>query len=210
MHNAHVQRLHPRALKRTLTHLLLPVALVAVGMSSAPVHATNSPTVEASGTFSFTTSPGIMPTWSRAGIALNGISPGSVITTTAALSARVTLPVVAKTGTANATAGGFRISNIKSGESVRCQVPTVDTRARKIDCVFADGTTRTLFVITGIVDRFKVTESDSITTFFRGIDMAFTDSESAASLNTALDTNVFSASVTVARGFLEASRSQPS
>jgi len=171
-----------------------------------PASATEKPTVEASGTFTFTTSPGILPTWESSGITLIGISPGSVITTTGGINARIILPVVAKTGTANATAGGFRFFNTETGRSVRCQVPTVDTRARQVDCVFADGTVRTLFVITSIADRFKVTDSTSVTTFFRGIDLSFIDSASAASLNTALNTNVFSSSVAIARGFLEVSR----
>ena len=75
--------------------------------------------------------------------------------------------------------------------------------------VFADGSERSLFVITAIADRFKVADSESVTTFFRGIDMSFVDSASAASLNTALKVNVFSASVSVARGVLEVSRVIP-
>jgi hypothetical protein len=199
-----------RNLGRSLAHISLSAAAVlSFGLATAPAQATNNPTtVEASGTFIFTTSPGIMPTWNSAGISLVGISPGSVITTTAGLNARITLPVVAKTGTANATAGGFRFLNSATGQTVRCQVPTVDTRARQVDCVFTDGTSRTLFVITDIADRFKVTDARSITTFFRGMDLSFVDSSSAASLNTALSTNVFSASVSVARGVLEVSRSR--
>ena len=128
------------------------------------------------------------------------------MTASESLNARITLPVVAKTGTANATAGGFRFLNSETGQSVRCQVPTIDTRARLVDCVLADGTVSTLFVITEIADRFKVADRDSTTTFFRGMDLSFVDSASAASLNTALGTNVFSASVSVARGSLEVSR----
>ena len=186
--------------------LLAFTSVIALG---SPAQANDVPTVDASGTFTFTTNPGILPTWESAGISIVGISPGSVITTTGGLNARITLPVVAKTGTANATAGGFRLLNAETGLSVRCQVPTVDTRARLVNCVFADGSERSLFVITAIADRFKVTDSDSITTFFRGIDMSFVDSASAASLNTALKVNVFSASVSVARGVLEVSRVIP-
>jgi hypothetical protein len=72
--------------------------------------------------------------------------------------------------------------------------------------VITDGTNSTLFVITEIADRFKVVDDGDITTFFRGIDLSFVDSESAARMNTVLGTNVFSASVTVARGVLEVSR----
>jgi hypothetical protein len=199
-----------RIMQSSITRMsVAAAAAVALCLTAAPAHATSNPaTVEATGNFTFTTSPGIMPTWSSAGISVVGISPGSVITTTAGLNARITLPVVAKTGTANATAGGFRLLNASTGQTVRCQVPTVDTRARLVDCVFTDGTSRTMFVITEIADRFKVTDASSITTFFRGMDLSFVDSTSAASLNTALSTNVFSASVTVARGFLEVNRSR--
>lgn len=196
--------------RRILLASALISALLATQVSVvATAQASDKPaTVEASGTFSFTTNPGILTTWQTSDIALIGISPGSVITSAAGLSARIVLPVVAKTGSANATAGGFRLMNVTTGRSVRCQVPTVDTRARQVDCVFADGTSRPMFIITEIADRFKVSDSDSVTTFFRGIDLSIADSASAASLNDALSTNVFSASVSVARGFLDVTRAQ--
>ncbi len=191
---------------RNIFTVVLIATLSIFSLSVPAASAADPRTIEATGTFTFTTSPGILPTWTSAGIVLVGISPGSVITASASLNARIILPVVAKTSTANATAGGFRFLNAETGQTVRCQVPTVDTRARQVDCVLTDGTVSTLFVITEIADRFKVTDRDTITTFFRGIDLSFVDSASAASLNTALGTNVFSASVTVARGFLEVSR----
>ena len=194
-------------MRKVLLAVLAASLVLSAPAASATETSTVDPrTIEASGTFTFTTSPGILPTWTSAGITLVGISPGSVITTSASLNARITLPVVAKTGTANATAGGFRFLNSETGQSVRCQVPTIDTRARLVECVLADGTNSTLFVITEIADRFKVVSDGNITTFFRGIDFSFVDSESAALMNTALGTNVFSASVTVARGVLEVSR----
>ena len=85
-------------------------------------------------------------------------------------------------------------------------MPTFDTRARLVGCVLADGTSSNLFVITEIADRFKVRDDGNITTYFRGIDLSFVDSATAARMNTELGTNVFSASVTVARGALEVSR----
>ena len=197
-------------MRRILTTVLV-TGLVSLAFGTPSASASDEKTVdprtiEATGNFTFTTSPGILPTWSSAGIVLVGISPGSVMTASASLNARITLPVVAKTGTANATAGGFRLLNSQTGATVRCQVPTIDTRARLIDCVLTDGTVSTLFVITEITDRFKVFDRESTTTFFRGIDLSFVDSASAASLNAALGTNVFSASVSVARGALEVSR----
>jgi len=166
-------------------------------------------TVPASGTFTFTTSPGILTTWQLAGISVVGISPGSVITTSQGLSARIILPVVAKTGTANATAGGFRLLNSDTGASVRCQVPTVDTRARLVECILADGTRDTLFVITDIAQKFRTVEGEETTSFFRGIDLSLVDSRSAVALNKALSTNVFSASVSIARGEMEVTRVIP-
>ena len=194
-------------MRKVLMAVLTASLILSVPAASAnEASAVNPRTIEASGTFTFTTSAGILPTWTSAGIALVGISPGSVITTSASLNARITLPVVAKTRTANATAGGFRFLNSETGQSVRCQVPTIDTRARLVSCVLADGTSSNLFVITEIADRFKVRDDGNITTYFRGIDLSFVDSATAARMNTELGTNVFSASVTVARGALEVSR----
>ncbi len=126
----------------------LGLALVA----AAPAHAVE--TLPASGTFSFSTANGILPTWAAEDIVLIGVSPGSVVTTSTGTTARVSLPIVAKTGTANAAAGGFRLSNTVTGESVRCSNPVIDTRARVVDCVLADGTNADLFAIT--VDQLAV------------------------------------------------------
>lgn len=206
-------------LKR-ISPAILGVMLAGTLMAGAPtvVHAndvtpaqifTNPLTVPASGTFTFTTNPGILTTWESAGISVIGISPGSVITSSQSLNARITLPVVAKTGTANATAGGFRLLNSETGVSVRCQVPTVDTRARVVECILADGTRDTFFVITDIAQKLRVAEGAEMTSFFRGIDLSLLDMESATRLNRALSTNVFSASVSVARGEMEVTRVIP-
>jgi len=190
--------------------LFMPVTHVAQAneVPPSPVF-TNPLTVPASGVFSFTTNPGILTTWESAGISVIGIAPGSVITSSQSLNARITLPVVAKTGTANATSGGFRLLNSETGVSVRCQVPTVDTRARVVECILADGTRDTFFVITDIAQKLRVVEGVEMTSFFRGIDLSFLDMESATKLNRALSTNVFSASVSVARGEMEVTRVIP-
>ena len=190
--------------------LFLPVTHVAQANEVPPNPVfTNPLTVPASGVFSFTTNPGILTTWESAGISVIGIAPGSVITSSQSLNARITLPVVAKTGTANATAGGFRLLNSETGVSVRCQVPTVDTRARVVECILADGTRDTFFVITDIAQKLRVVEGMEMTSFFRGIDLSLLDMESATKLNRALSTNVFSASVSVARGEMEVTRVIP-
>lgn len=191
--------------------LITAPATVAHANDSTPT-ASNYPnplTIPASGVFTFTTSPGILTTWEASGISVIGIAPGSVITSSQSLNARITLPVVAKTGTANATAGGFRLLNTKTGESVRCQVPTVDTRARLVECILADGSRDLFFVITDIAAKLRLSDGTEMTTFFRGIDLSFVDAASANKLNQALRTNVFSASVSVARGEMEVTRVIP-
>lgn len=194
--------------------LVLSAFTAAHANDVAPTPTTTAPftnpfTIPASGVFTFTTNPGILTTWESAGISLIGIAPGSVITSSQSLSARITLPVVAKTGTANATAGGFRLLNTETGVSVRCQVPTVDTRARVVECILADGTRDTFFVITDIAQKQRFVVGEETTSFFRGIDLSFVDMASATKLNRALSTNVFSASVSVARGEMEVTRVIP-
>lgn len=57
-------------------------------------------TIPATGTFEMTTSPGILPTWSRADIAIIGITPGTVVTSSQNTQAPIDLSVVNMTGTA--------------------------------------------------------------------------------------------------------------
>ena len=178
----------------------LGLALVA----AAPAHATE--TLPASGTFSFSTANGILPTWSAEDIVLIGVSPGSVVTTSTGTTARVSLPIVAKTGTANAAAGGFRLSNTVTGESVRCSNPVIDTRARVVDCVLADGTNADLFIIPSISSRSRVAGSSTTTTIFRGVRLRINGPEMADMLNEALSTYAFSPSVTIGTGDLIVTR----
>ena len=134
-------------MRRTLVaNLLAGLALTATLIlggspaSGASLGTGSSPdTVPATGAFSFTTGNGILPTWTSDDIVLIGVSPGAVTTAPSNLNARVTLPIVAKTGSANAAAGGFRLYNTKSGLGIRCSSPTIDTRARVVDCVLPTG-----------------------------------------------------------------------
>ena len=80
-----------------------------------------------------------------------------VVTSATGTTARVSLPVIAKTGSANAMGGGFRINNTDTNESVRCSNPTIDTRARVVDCVLADGSNLELFEIASIRSRTLAT-----------------------------------------------------
>jgi hypothetical protein len=78
-----------------------------------------------------------------------------------------------------------------------------------VECILADGTRDTFFVITDIAQKLRVVEGVEMTSFFRGIDLSLLDMESATKLNLALSTNVFSASVSVARGEMEVTRVIP-
>lgn len=179
----------------------------ALGLATvAPAPAQAAETLPASGTFSFSTGNGILPTWSAEDLVLVGISPGSVVTTSTGTTARVSLPIVAKTGTANAAAGGFRLSNTVTGESVRCSNPVIDTRARVVDCVLADGTNARLFTITSIKSRSRITGSSTVTTIFRGVTMRINGQAAADRLNAALSTYAFSPFVTIGTGDLIVTR----
>lgn len=181
---------------------LLASTLLAVSVTS-PATADEVP---AEGAFTFTTGPGILPAWDSAGISLVGVSPGSVITNTGTNTARVNLPLVAKSGTANAAAGGFRFVNTETGDSFRCSNPTIDTRARVIDCVLPSGYNSTVFAITDIDERAKVNTEATKTTIFQGMRIQIINREMANRLNDELGTSVFSASVVLADASLIVTR----
>jgi len=186
-----------------------PVASDAVAASSVTTSATtgepaknsgNTSPVnadDASGNFFFTTSNGIAPTWAASGITLSGISPGSAISNSPLTRIRVSIPVVAKLGTANFAAGGFKIQNIRTREFVNCQTPVIDTRAKVIDCVLKDGTNARLFAITSIATT-KQTLGYYDSTNYRGMRLQVADQEIADFLNDELSVNLFSPSVTFA------------
>lgn len=190
-------------MRTTIMTAALVVTTALLATASLPAHAETLP---ATGTFQMTTSPGILPTWTRAGIAIIGITPGSVITSSANSNARIDLPVVNKTGTANAAAGGFRIVNTRTGDEVRCFVPTIDTRARLIDCQIASGENLAIFAIVSIQERSKASNESSRTTIFQDMDIRLADADVADRLNAELDTTVFSASVQVGEGYLIVTR----
>lgn len=185
-----------------LSAFVLAAATLAAA-SALPAHASEQP---ASGTFTFTTGPGILPAWDSAGIFLVGVSPGSVLTNRISNTARVSLPLVAKSGTANAAAGGFRFVNTETGDSFRCSVPTIDTRARLVDCVLPSGYNSTVFEITDIDERTKINTSLTKTTIFEGMQLRIINREMANRLNDELDTRVFSASVVIGNGSLVVTR----
>lgn len=189
-------------MRRTITAAAL-AALATIAVTPATVSANELP---ATGTFTWTTAPGILPAWDTAGISLVGVSPGSVITNDLSRTARVTLPVIAKASTANATAGGFRFVNTETGEQVRCSVPTVDTRARVVDCVLASGYNAAIFEITAIESRTKLSTETTRTTIFQDMQLRIINREMANRLNDELDTTVFSSSVVIGNGSLVVTR----
>ncbi len=183
--------------------VLAASAVVAAGGSASAVEYS---TVPASGSFTFTTANGILPTWTADDIAIIGVSPGSVVTSASALNARVSVPIIAKTGTANAAGGGFRFNNIETSSSVRCSNPTIDTRAKVVDCVLADGSNDNLFSITSIRSASRVIGSSTITTVFKGVQLRIADQAMADYLNEELDTLAFSTSVNIGMGDLVVTR----
>jgi hypothetical protein len=185
-------------LRRLLT-LACALGLVATGAPAAHALAKTEPV---GGTFSFSTANGILPTWEAEDIVLVGSAPASVTTTATGTRARVRMPLVARTGTAYAAAGGFRLTNTDTGESVRCSSPTIDTRARVVDCVMADGTNAKIFTITKIRSRSRVTGSSTITTIYRGLELKIDGQDMADLLNDSLDTYSFSPYVRVGVGDL--------
>jgi hypothetical protein len=185
---------------------IIAVACALALSLTAALPAQAADTVPASGSFRLTTANGILPTWAASDIVLVGVTPGYVATMSSGTSARVVLPIINKTGTANAAAGGFRISNTKTGESVRCSSPTIDTRARVVDCVLNDGTNADLFVITDIDSRSRFRGSSTVTTIFRGVELRINGLAMADMLNDTLDTTAFSPSVTFGTGDLVVTR----
>ena len=181
-------------------------AVAAALLALIPAVPASAEEVPAEGSFTFTTGPGILPAWDSAGISIVGVSPGSVITNTSAKTARVILPLVAKAGTANAAAGGFRFLNTETGDSFRCSNPTIDTRARVIDCVLPSGYNSTVFAITDIKGRAKANTDTTKTTIFQGMRIQIINREMANRLNDELDTNVFSTSVILADASLIVTR----
>jgi len=211
---------HPWLLEQPMFNLrkARTAAVAACAMGAfviAPANAVNSfnviDTVPATGKFTLTTSPGILPAWTSAGIELNAITPASLTELSLTASERLEMPVVAKTGSANALAGGFKFTNTKTRQVVNCFIPTLDTKARVLDCVTIGAgavweTNKVFFAISGIDSRGSVTESGMRTTTMTGVTFNIPDSATAKFFNDQLSTTVFTTSVTIATGTLEVTR----
>lgn len=182
---------------RRLTAVLSVLVITVIGIPS-PAYAQESP---AAGSALITTGPGVLPAWTSAGITIVGINPGSVTTSRFSTSATINLPVVARASTANATAGGFRITNTSTGKSFRCLVPTIDTRALVVDCLTDMGYNTALFSIDSIATRQRFTSPATSTLIFQDMDLRLTPN-AVNILNTQLSTTVFTTSVRAATGEL--------
>ena len=181
------------------------IALVTL-LASAGV-TSNAQAVEepAQGTFTMTTAPGILPAWTSNEITIVGIAPGTVTTSRFSTDATIQLPVIARSLSANATAGGFRIVNTETNASVRCLIPSVDTKALVVDCLTSAGYNSALFSIEKIGTRQSFVSSTTRTTIFQDMDLYLTTA-GAQILKSELKSSVFSTSVRVATGNLMVSR----
>ena len=155
----------------------------------------------ATGSFTYTTANGILPTWTSQSIRITGISPGSAITDARGLRARVSIPVVATKGSANFAAGGFRLTNTKTGVYVNCATPVIDTKAMVIDCVVA-GVNRQIFAISELGKRAAYSGSYFTTTTRNGLVLKVASTAMADYLNQTLSANTFSPSVIFANAQL--------
>ncbi len=181
------------------TFAFLAVAGLAMGVTVAgPASALEPGTSPAEGTFILKTGNGILPTWNSESLRLTGVSPGSAMTNSTATSATVTLPIVAKKGSANFAAGGFRITNTDTGAFVNCATPAIDTRARVLDCVLRGGTNLPLFAFESIQGRSFGLIGDTVSADYTGMVMRVAGQRAADFLNKELGTNAFSPYVTVA------------
>jgi len=183
---------------RVIRFALIGLPLALALLIAPPAPAIEPGTQPADGTFIFKTGNGILPTWNSEDLRLTGVSPGSAITNSTATSATVTLPIVAKKGSANFAAGGFRITNTATGAFVNCATPAIDTRARVIDCVLRGGTNLPLFAFESIEGRSFGLIGDTVSADYTGIVVRVAGQRAADFLNKELGTNAFSPYVTVA------------
>jgi hypothetical protein len=186
--------------RRTSARLAAAALAVAGLLASAP--AANADDIDARGSFQFNTGPGVLPTWNSQDLRLSGLSPATTLTNFGLGTVSVTLPVVARNGTATATAGGFRILNVDKQASVICANPAIDTRALVIDCVVLGKGNMQLFAITDIASRSTSTTSTSQAQRFEGVSFRVASPLMADYLNDTLQTNVFSPYVTLGSGTL--------
>ena len=199
------------AVKRNSTRAAFGAALASgsllIGAVSGTVaHAyTNPNTVPATGTFTLNTAPGIVPAWESEDIVLTAISPATATDLSVTATTKLTMPVVAKTGSAVALSGGFRLTNTQTRETIRCMIPTVDTKALVLDCIVNVDENLQIFAIDKIRSRSSDAGFDSRTSQFTGMEFKVASIATADKMNKALSTSVFTPSVVIVVGDLNVS-----
>ncbi|CAB4914722.1 MAG: hypothetical protein F2806_09400 [Actinobacteria bacterium] len=180
------------------------LALLAAGTAlpqAAQADTTSTP-VPATGSFSFTTGPGILSTWDYNNIKVSTSSPASYSTKNNGTQGTANFPVVARQQTATFTGGQIRITNSKTGEYINCLNPAVEVLVKVVDCVMADKTNKRLFTIAKIGAVKTLNSVYTTTTSYTGLDLKITDQATADWMNAKLRTNTFSPSVVFATGEL--------
>jgi hypothetical protein len=196
------------AVKRNSTRAAFGAALASgsllIGAVSGTVaHAyTNPNTLPATGSFTLNTAPGIVPAWEREDIVLTAISPATATDLSVTATSKLTMHVVAKTGSAVALSGGFRLTNTQTRETIRCMIPTVDTKALVLDCIVNVDENLQIFAIDKIRSRSSDAGFDSRTSQFTGMEFKVASIATADKMNKALSTSVFTPSVVIAVGDL--------
>lgn len=180
------------------------LALLAAGTALPQAAQADTPPapVPATGSFSFTTGPGILTTWDYNNIKLSTAAPAAYSTKNNGTQGIAGFPVVARQRTATFTGGQIRITNSKTGEFINCLNPAVDVLVKVVDCVMADKTNKRLFTIAKIGSVKTLTSIYTTTTSYTGLDLKIADQATADWMNAKLRTNSFSPSVVFATGEL--------
>ena len=189
-----------RQIALRLAGVLAATAAIA-SMLVAPAQAADP----ASGYFTFRTANGILPTWERAGLRLSAVSPANSTTSVTNANVTMRLPVVATQGNTTFTAGGFRITNNRTGAFVNCANSAITPIQQVVECVLQDGTNLRIFEIAETGTSNSITGSFTQTRVTRSMVLRLANRFVADQLNKALDVSVFSPSVNVAAAGLTVS-----
>lgn len=194
-----------------MRHLALRLASVFAATAAittmlvAPANATDP----ATGYFTFRTANGILPTWERAGLRLSAVAPANSTTSVTNANVTMRLPVVAIQGNTTFTGGGFRITNVRTGEFVNCANAAITPIQKVVECVLQDGTNLRIFEITSAGTTSIVNGSFTRTRVTRSMTLRLANRFVADQLNKALGVSVFSPSVNVATAGLTVATPRP-
>lgn len=165
--------------------------------AAAQADSTTGP-IPAAGAFTFTTGRGILSTWTYNDIKLTTTSPATSVSKNSGTQALIAFPVVARDRSAVFTGGQLRITNTKTGDSINCLNPAVDTIVRVVDCVMPDRTNKRLFAISRIGEVRTLSSLYTSTSNYTDMDLKIASQEIADWMNLKLHTNTFSPSVVFA------------